>query len=265
MGLKVEGWCKFRHAIGIAVSSSSLISRGGIEIPDEVKRAYCCFGYSHYQIITNLGYAKLCIIEAMKNEDVFIARSKAKKYEEKVSKYLHFHKCLYETYFHLGSILDAVSRIVYLLCDEDSTYEKNQETGEPRNKLMNIYWLSRHKRRVEEYGFTDFIENDNIKQIINIRDHIVHCWLLPFNIIEENGRLRYAWPIEVKSEKWLDWPHDEAIGRKYDNFFVAVDFTDEIYFKYIENYLNDNIFSRLIDKIEGWEKRNGVIIRRQRA
>ena len=72
LGLNIDHWARFRHAIHIGINANNLRSKHGAQVTENVKSAYRELGKSHYEVVTSLGYVVLSLELARNNQKNFI-------------------------------------------------------------------------------------------------------------------------------------------------------------------------------------------------
>lgn len=159
LGLNIDHWARFRHAIGIGLDAANLRGKHGVPVTDNVKSAYRELGKSHYEVVTSLGYAALSL---------GLARNHQKNL-------LMFQKSCKDFYFHAGCLLDNLARLIYILNDPRSANELHRQQVPMRHY---IGWG--HLRDRDYDGHIRVKRSKELRGIRSIRNCLTHSWKIPF-------------------------------------------------------------------------------------
>mgnify|MGYP000984663830 CR=1 FL=1 len=235
LGLKIEHWAKFRHAINIGNDASNLYSTGATLASDNVKSAYRELGKSHYEVVTSLGYAVMSLQIARGDNHL-----------------LMFQKSCKDFYFHAGCILDNLARLIFILNDRDSTNEIIT-----RFNTFKRHWVG--WGNLGDYaGHARAKRSQQLKGIRSIRNCLTHSWKIPFGVDTQGN---YCWPLAVRlGEKSFLWPYDEIRFRGKYRKWIPIIKMMEADIMFLEEF-QDTTFKKLIKDIKQFEQANLVEIR----
>jgi hypothetical protein len=226
--LKVENWAKFRHTIGVGTETSHL---SGTNVLSEAKDAYLSLGKCHYEVVCSLGYTYKAFCEAH-TENSFVCG-----------------KAIKDFYFHGGTLLDILSRIIFVI-NVPYSHSSKDEKGRYRKHLIDRgKLLNEYKTHVNDY--VQFLESSLIQEFVNVRNSMAHYWRIP---IKDS-----MWPRgELKTTKAFAWPYDEAHFHEYADW-QAIGTIMKEHFTELERVQNE-IFRLLIRDLPKFEKNIGATI-----
>lgn len=186
LDINIENWAKFRHVIAAGTDSKSL--RSNLNISSDIKNSYLELGKSHYEVVTSLGIAKLSLNSLL--------RSPANT--------LQFKKDLKEFYFHAGSILDNLARLIYIINIPNAPTATDQW-----GKIRHSLYFSKLKKQNQIHlkGYKLVINNAQVKEIMNIRNSLAHSWPPITYHQTSTGKKFFDYKMVRKKEYYL-WPHD---------------------------------------------------------
>ncbi len=186
--LKVENWAKFRHAIGVGTETCRL---SGTNVSHEAKDAYLSLGKCHSEAVCSLGYALKAFHDAYL-ENPFIGR-----------------KAIKDFYFHGGTLLDVLSRIVFVINVPSSHSSKDKKGRYHKHLIDRGTLLSGHGKHLADYR--QFLNSSLIQEFVNVRNSMTHYWRIPSK--------DDMWPRgELKSTKAFAWPYDEPAFHDYTDW-----------------------------------------------
>ncbi len=228
LNVNVSGWAKFRNRINVGNNANVLISPAPIDA--KIKEAYIELAKSHYEVVKSLGFVKLSLDQTVNAGDSFF-----------------FEKTLKEFYLHCGSVLDNLSRLIYIINDPNSPFEVLR-----KNYLLRhwIDWpLLVRENRYPNYSV--FTENNFIKEILNIRNNFTHNWACIVFINRDTGKR--MWPIEIRNDRNYLWHYEELeeFKMRYKNLKNIDDFLNEDW-NTIEEFQN-KVFEQLVIDVELFE------------
>jgi len=153
----------------------------GTNVSSEAKDAYLSLGKCHYEVVCSLGYAGKAFCD-IHTENPFVCG-----------------KAIKDFYFHGGTLLDILSRIVFVINVPNSHSSKD-------NKGYHKHWIDRARLlngyRTYVTDYVQFLESSVIQELVNIRNSMAHYWRIP--------NKDSMWPRgELRSEKAFAWPYDE--------------------------------------------------------
>jgi hypothetical protein len=229
--LNVENWAKFRSAIHIGNDSSNL---QGVSVSDDVKAAYRELGKCHYEVVSSLGFCKLAMFDMT------------------VGGILVVKKAIKDFYFHGGSLLDNLSRIIYIINIADATFANTKKTGMgdyarhaiTRGKLLDKKYAS------DIAAYLPHIDSPLIDEFSLTRHAIAHYWTIPIR----NGE----WPRDQLRIRAFAWPYDETEYQKYSGWQPIVKIITEHFEELIR--AQDAIFALLVTDTAKFEANNNVTI-----
>lgn len=193
LGVDALAWFRFRYAIAVGTNAdvvTSTLSPPAV-ISDDLRTLYCDFGRNHYDVICSLGAAKQLQVNAS-----FSAAAPP----------LHVHIHLKGIYHNLGCCLDALSRIVYVLCFADALTKRPGNPPDWRWFRHKVDWGMVGKMALPA-SFTAAFSNSTIKEIQNIRNTLTHGWM-PQATVGSSGKLH--WPDHVCTARDIPWADDPA-------------------------------------------------------
>ncbi len=249
LSLSITNWRRFRHTIRVGTDSSHLRSVSSPLI-HEVRESYLSLGKSHYEVITSLGCAKICVLTAEQtNIDMLLFR--------------HLQKSFY---FHLGCLLDNLARLVFIINDPAAAtrvYKKGSRSAHPVRNWIDWGELQREIAQASSHyrGYRWFAKSRPLKGITNVRNGFAHGWSPPF--VADPKLHALGWPLAIRTARNFYWPHDEResalMRRHYRRYRPILDIMRED-FAFMES-LQDRVFARLTRDVKKFEKNNGIVIR----
>lgn len=234
LGLNIDHWARFRHAIGIGLEADNLHGKHGAPVTENVKAAYRELGKSHYEVVTSLGYVALSLELAKDNQ----------------KNLLMFQKSCKDFYFHAGCLLDNLARLIYILSDPNSANEVDRRYKDFKRHVIG--W-----GQLKEYpGHNRAMRSEKLRGIKNIRNCLTHSWKIPFRIDQHD---HMYWPLAVCSAKSFLWSYDEPeFKRRYRKWIPIVPMMESD-LCFLEKF-QDERFKRLIKDISQFERSNKVEI-----
>jgi hypothetical protein len=226
----VDNWARFRWTIAVGNESSHL---SGTSIPEEVKGAYRELGKCHHEAISLLAYCGLSLQPLLFGNPFVI------------------QKTIKDFYFHGGSMLDNLSRVIYIVNvpDAASARTKANGTGDyKRHAMTRGRLLENHKAHIGPY--IQYLDSPLIQEFSAVRNTIAHFWMIPIR----NGE----WPRPHLKDKGLAWHYDEAEYHKYTGW-QPVEMIIHEHLKELERVQNE-IFGLLVTDIATFETNNKVQI-----
>jgi len=233
LGLNIDHWARFRHAIGIGLDADNLHGEHGAPVTENVKSAYRELGKSHYEVVTSLGYIALSLDLARNSQENL----------------LMFQKSCKDFYFHTGCLLDNLARLIYILNDPGSASELYRQQVPMRHYIGwgQLKGYSGHNRAMR---------SEKLRGIKNIRNCLTHSWKIPFRIDQHDNMY---WPLAVRSDKSFLWPYDEPEFKRRYRKWIPILPMMESDLRFLEGF-QDERFRRLIKDISQFESSNKVKI-----
>ncbi len=188
LGITMENWARFRHAVAVGTHSENVHPTSGGSVSSEVKSMYCDIGRNHYDYICSLAAAN----------EIYTSGNYGP-----TAPPLHHHRLCTGFYNNLGSALDALSRIVYIIAVPDAPTAVNNQ-GRLRRHLTDWTRCGREGGQVLQ-GFEPIMTSGSVDAMRNVRNQLTHGWM-PIARIGPSHVLE--WPQEVTSHRDLPWPHD---------------------------------------------------------
>jgi hypothetical protein len=225
-GLHVENWAKFRYAIAVGNDSSHL--KGSL-VPD-VKDAYRELGKCHHEVVSSLGYCNYAQLE-MTFGNTFV-----------------FQKAVKDFYFHGGSLLDNLSRLIYIINIRDAASAKTRKGEYVRHAMDRGRLLNDHSSDITAY--LPHIDGNLIEEFVSTRNVIAHYWKIP--IKDEQ------WPRDQLRQKAFAWPYDESQYHSYSGWQPIRFIIHEHFQELIKS--QDMSFGQLLKDLTRFEANNGVTI-----
>jgi hypothetical protein len=241
--VNIENWAKFRFSIHVGNDSSVLESPNPIS--QEIRGTFIELAKSHYEVVNSLGYAKQCVVEIQGFDKV------SSEYFFRVTKELK------EFYIHLGSVLDNLARLIYILNDPDSATKKISK----KDIRLLRHWIDwPHLRK--EFNLPkncSMIDSPILKEILGLRNNFIHNWRPPIKVDKENQKL-YLFQ-NIRDDRNYLWPYEEReqLVEKYNEVKSLDAFLDDD-FTFIEELTNE-IFNQLIIDIEIFEANYNLTIK----
>ena len=235
----LDGWARFRYAINIGNSAECLHARKPIK--ESVQEAYRELAKSHYEVVTSLGSARLSLNALFELPWVHPLIAK---------------KSVKELYFSFGCVLDNLARLVYIVNDPRSANEKY--TSGWRKGLLRRHWIGWGElSRCNYRGYVAYARRVQLRQVINIRNHLTHQWGCP--IIHDRQGMPY-WPLAARTQRVFLWPFDEEdeMRQRYRKWIPVTSMTKSD-FEFVERLQND-VFRRLTKDIRRFERNYGLVI-----
>lgn len=245
LGINIESWAKFRHAISLGIKSSCLVSNATLS--EEVKTCYLELGKSHYEAVTMLGATKISADNA--------------KHFSKTDKLL-FRKSFKEFYMHAGSVLDNLARLIYIVNIRNAPTALDRWSNFKRHTIgfggLNSV-LTQNSSSLK--GYSKFIKSKTVNEIKTLRNNFTHSWPPTFFIEAKSGDT--FWPTAMrKKEQYYLWPHDheeaKKVKKQYRKKVSAIDMINEDWLQ-IEKWQN-YIFGRLTKDIVKFEQNHNLRI-----
>jgi hypothetical protein len=247
LAVNIENWAKFRHVIAAGTDSSSLHSNHSIT--SDIKNSYLELGKSHYEAVTSLGIAKLSLISLLGNS----------------TRTLQYKKNLKEFYFHAGSILDNLARLIYIINIPDAPTKVNnrgyiQKYSMYFSTLKDLYNNNNYKSHLK--GYKQLIYAKEIKEIMNIRNSLAHSWP-PITYQNKNtGESFFDYKMVRKKEYYL-WPHDaeeiKKLKKQKRRKRIEISIMVQMDWQTIET-LQSKIFKYLYRDIKKFEANHNLVI-----
>jgi len=236
LGLNIDHWAQFRHAINVGIDANNLRGEHGSSVTENVKSAYRELGKSHYEVVTSLGYAALSLVLAKNSQNL-----------------LMFQKSCKDFYFHVGCLLDNLARLIYILNDPNSADEIDGRSKDFTRHVIG--WGGLGKRHCKYHGYTRVLRSEQLRGIRNIRNCLTHSWKIPFRV--QPGLL--YWPWAVRSAKNFMWPYDELEFKHRYRKWIPILPMMESDLRFLERFQEER-FKRLIKDISRFERFNKVEI-----
>lgn len=226
--LDIENWAKFRYVINVGVDTANVVGTMDQNVID----SYVELGKGHYEVICSLGYSKYALDQY--NEADLFAKLKSLK----------------DFYFHAGSLLDNIARLIYIIKVPGSATKKDIKGNLQRHWIDRGSLLKGHAPVIAAYKAD--LDTDIIRQIVNVRNAITHYWKIP----TADGK----WPLsELSTRRAFAWPYSEASFRSYSNW-TPISLILQSHFVEIMN-AQSNIFEKLIADIADYESDNNIQIK----
>lgn len=242
LGIKMNNWAHFRHAVAEGNQSIHVVSTNDGQIPPEIKSMYCEIGPNHYSYLSSLAAAKQIF-----NDGDY--RMNAKE--------LTHHRLCTGFYHQLGSALDALARVVYILTVPDA----HSKRGKWRFKRHHTDWKQCASLSQETLGgFHQIMKNKAIERVLCVRNQVTHGWM---PIVRGNDSGEIQWPCEVTSRRDLPWPHDPDEACRFNREITAwVDWRDLFRQHYLDvEEVGEHIFAECVRQIPQFEKTHNLIIK----
>lgn len=232
LGLNIDHWARFRHAIAIGLDAGNLRGKHGAPVTDNAKSAYRELGKSHYEVVTSLGYIALSLE---------LARNSKKNL-------LMFQKSCKDFYFHAGCLLDNLARLIYILNDPNSA-------NELRGQIFMRHYIGWGQLRNYD-GHIRAKQSKELQGIRSIRNCLTHSWKIPFTLQHSH----WCWPRAVRlGTRSFFWHYDEPeFKRRYRKWIAIVPMMGSD-LRFLERF-QDGRFRRLIKDISRFERFNKVEI-----
>lgn len=226
--LDIENWAKFRHAINVGVDTANVVGT----TDQDVIASYLELGKGHYEVICSLGYSKYAL-DQYNAADLF-ARLKSIK----------------DFYFHAGSLLDNISRLIYIIKVPGAAIKKKKNGDLQRHWIDRGTLLNGHASIIASYK--NDLDNDVIQQLVNVRNAITHYWKIP--------TWHDKWPVsELSTRRAFAWPYSEASFKSYSNWTPISQILQSHFSELINS--QSNIFGKLIADIADYELNNKIQIK----
>lgn len=239
LGVNIEGWVKFRRSIncGSSVKSEILAFDPGQQSVNK-QDAFLDLGKSNYEVVCCLGFAKQAF------DDIRTLRV------ERYTELLRFMRLSKEFYFHAGSVLDNLARLIYIINDKDS---HSAPVSKKNTTLRRRYisWGDIEKDIAAKHpDYVRFVNDKDMQEFRYIRHFLTHVWAPPKRL--EKGELQ--WPEEIRSARVYAWPHDPLDDPDYKALtFVSIIKmleSDWVALERFQNQLFDQISSDVTSKFE---------------
>jgi hypothetical protein len=234
LGLNIDHWARFRHAIGVGLDAANLRGKYGVPVTENIKSAYRELGKSHYEVVTSLGYIALSLALARNGQENL----------------LMFQKSCKDFYFHAGCLLDNLARLIYILNDPNSANKIDTRYRDFKRHVIGWGQLKGYP------GHNRAMRSEKLRGIKNIRNCLTHSWKIPFKL---DQRDRMYWPLAVRSAKSFLWPYDESEFKHRYRKWVPIVPMMESDLGFLERF-QDERFKRLIKDISRFERSNKVEI-----
>lgn len=239
--VNIEGWAKFRFSIYAGNDPGVLESSTPISV--EVKQAFIELAKSHYEVVNSIGYAKQCLRELQSLDKLSI------EYLFRVNKEIK------EFYIHLGSVLDNLARLIYILNNPDSATKKKGD------KLIR-HWIDWPQlvRDLILPNYNSTITSPILKEILNLRNNFIHNWRPIIYVNPENQELFLS--QQIRGDRNYLWHYEEKAGfnnRYTDGKPLSTFLCDD--FAFIEESQN-RIFNQLIIDLTAFETNYNLTIKK---
>lgn len=232
--VNIDNWAKFRWAIHVGNQANVLRSLDIGSISKEVKTSYIELAKSHYEVVASLGCMKISVKQLLSP-----------------SVGLEFHKNVRDFYFHVGRMLDNLSRIIYIINDKNCSTEVFK-----KSKKLKRHWIDWGSLDNKYNGYKKFKSSKILKQIICTRNTITHSWSFPIDMFTGTPR----WPLAIRNNRDLYWPYDELgkLNKCYKKWIPILDNVRNDY-EFLEQF-QDQVFKRLTKDIKKFEKNHNILI-----
>lgn len=236
LSIDIEHWAKFRHTIAIGTNAKCLTSTHPLAV--EIKESYLELGKSHYETVTMLGAAKMSFIALVNTRDPLI-----------------FKKSFKEFYMHAGSVLDNLTRLIYIVNVKNALLARDK--GKLIRHSIGYGSLKRvyNQNKAELKGYSRIAKNKVIHEIKTVRNNFTHSW--PPAIIDG------MWPIAMrKQSQYYLWPHDpdeiKRIKREYRKKIPLLQMVRDDW-ETLEKFQN-LVFKKISEDIRKFEKNHNLKI-----
>jgi hypothetical protein len=237
LNVNINHWCLFRRAINCGTSAQppEITFNVGQQSVDK-QDAYLDLGKSNYEVICGLGYAKQAL------ED--IKAIEITNYGE----LLRFMRLSKEFYFHTGSVLDNLARLIYIINDKDS----HSAIVSKKNTTLRrryISWGDIEKDINSNHpDYVQFVRDMDMQEFRYVRHFLTHVWAPPKQV-SPKGEL--TWPEQIRSARVYAWPHDALDQSAYKalTFVPIVDMIERDW-KALETFQN-KVFEQLTKDVTG--------------
>jgi len=210
-------------------------------ISTDVKNSYIELSKSHYEVVTMLGAVKLSLLnlEDFSDKDELV-----------------FKKSFKEFYMHAGSVLDNLSRLIYIInvpngASALGNYGKLKRHSIGYGQLRKLYLDNKPNMK----GYRNIAFSQTMNEIKNIRNNFTHSWP-PVMFISKDSN-EYLWPVAMrKKEQYYLWPHDaeeiRRIKREYRKKMSIISMAKRDW-RDLELFQN-RVFKRLYKDVKKFEK-----------
>lgn len=202
LGIDLQEWGAFRRAIktGTEVQYLHFLqdAAGNLlcTVPvDLVERAYEETGKTHYEMVRSLGFAHLSRNQATQLHAGVAA----------INTKMQFDKSVKDFYFHLGSFLDSLSRLMFIFnrVQNVTTAGNRERVNFGNESQMNSPTLVQNPTTYPFKYLGTFLAQ--LREIKNVRNAITHSWKIP-EIIANN---LYHYPSTVRTQTNFQWWHED--------------------------------------------------------
>lgn len=252
IGDDIENWVKFRHVIDSGYDSSILKGKT-IEPTLSIRRAFIDLAKAHYEVVTSMGMIRISLDNAKEN---------------KIKNPLVFKKSFKEFYFHCGSILDNLARLIFIVIDKESPTLLWRKKRLMRNWIDWNICKDHFKKYSDEYKTIPNLDKYNhilslpiVEEIQKIRNNFSHSWPPP--IYQDEITKELSWPLAMRYERDYYWPYEEQQEEGYKKYAKTEPIIEMIEkdFSFMKTLQND-IFGLLVTSISEFEKNHDLEIRK---
>ncbi len=234
LAMPIEQWVKFNYRVHSADKVSVLFAQK--IIPEELQQTFLEIGRRHKEVLLSLGYAKISLLETQQNiqADRFKCTKSAKEF-----------------YFHLGTILDSLARITFLINYADAPTKRNLQ-----GKLIRHFIdFSIFRNDYNLTGYRKLFNQKTIKEIEVLKNNFQQNEPSPFIFADKGKELLFPVSLRNASKPWSVELYN-ARFRKY----VSLSKMLEEDFNVIQNF-QSALYEKLFQEVDKFEKVHKLIIR----
>lgn len=234
LALPVNNWVKFNYRIRDADDLSVLSSKKIIS--EDVKQTFLELGRWHKEILLSLGYAKIASLET--NQNIQADRFKCVKTTS-------------EFYFHIGTVLDNLARIAFLINHADAPSKRNMHG----KLLRHLIDFSLFRKEYTVSGYRKAFNQKNLKEIEVMKNNFQQREPSPLIFTEKGQSLLFPsalrsatkpWSVELYKPRFRKYlPLGEMLTTDFNTVFTV---QEELYQKFIQD-------------ISKFENKNSLVIK----
>ncbi len=234
LSLPVEAWVRFLYRIHDADSSAVLFSKKGIS--PEVQQTFLEIGMLHKAILIAFGNAKQRLITLQQ--------------QASANRFLAVQASL-ESYMHMGTALDHLSRITFMITQPDAATKRTLQGKILRHHIN----FSVFRKEYNVSGYRKLFGQKPLKELETICHNCIQTQPFPSFFAEKGNKLVFPTALRSSNKPWIVELYKPRF-RKY----IALPTMVQNDFEVLMNF-QDALYHKLTEAVISFEKRHGMVIR----
>lgn len=193
LGVNLHHWILFRRAINCGTSAEPpvLTFNPGFDTVER-RDAFLDLGKSNYEVACCLGFARQTLIEIQRLQVTTAIEQ------------LRFFRVSKEFYFHAGSVLDNLARLIFIINDPNSHSSLAPRSTTTFRRRWVAWGDFERDIRAQHTDYLRFVNDSGMQEFRNIRHFLTHVWA---PVKQIRGGI-IEWPEEITTSRVFAWPHD---------------------------------------------------------